>query len=74
MPWAPSPVLPSIMPTFHLEQEGSKPLSSPYTQERLGTRDPLPLSPSLRPVKEAWTLSQLEGEGGAASGVERLPH
>lgn len=72
MPWAPSPVLPSIMPTFHLEQEGSKPLSSPYTQERAWYKGPL--SPSLRPVEEAWTLSQLKGEGGVASGVERLPH
>lgn len=31
VPWAPGPLLPLIIPTYHLEREGSKALPSPYT-------------------------------------------
>lgn len=70
MPWAPSPMLPSIMPTFHLEQEGSKPLSSPYTQERAWYKGPPSPEPFLAACRGGLDSEAAGGgrRGGFRSG------
>lgn len=47
MSWALDPLLPPIIPIFHLEREGSKPFSSPYSQERTWYKGSLSPNPFL---------------------------